>query len=288
MIRKYKDLSMEVKAEVKKEVELIEEKLFLNVVQVGEDIASSSYIKSKERACEETGIEFNHIKVPSCITKSLFRDFMNTLIMELDSSNDSNAILVQLPLPSHLDENEVCNMIPSHMDADGFNPKNIGLMMIGEEAPLPCTPAGIIDIIKDKYNTIEGKEVLIINRSNIVGKPLVPLLLRENATVQIAHSRTVNLLEKMRMADIVITAVGKEKFIGKDMLSEMDKGNTGFIIDVSIMRGSNGKLCGDVDKSCYDSDYGFDIVSVPSGVGLMTVAELMKNVVACHRLQVKK
>lgn len=285
MIRKYIELSKSIKGEIKKEVELIDKILTLNVVQVGEDIASSSYIKSKEKACVETGIEFNHIEVPSGITKRLFNDFMNTLISELESDDKSNALLVQLPLPSHLDENEVCNMIPSHMDADGFNPKNIGLMTIGEDAPLPCTPAGIIDIIKDKYNTIEGKEVLIINRSNIVGKPLVPLLLRENATVQIAHSRTVNLLDKMKRADIVITAVGKEKFIDKDMLSEMNKGNTEFIIDVSIMRGSNGKLCGDVDKSCYENDYNFDIVSVPSGVGVMTVAELMKNVVACHKLQ---
>lgn len=292
MIKKCNELSAKVKTEVKHEVDLIKEELVLNVVQVGEDPASSSYIRSKEKACNETGIKFNHIKLSADIPSRSFKHFIKEIVEsnEWDRREGKyNSLLIQLPLPSHIDENEVCSMIPSYMDADGFNPRNIGLMTIGEDSPLPCTPAGVIDILKDKYDTIEGKDVLIINRSNIVGKPLVPLLLRENATVQIAHSRTTGLLDKMKRSDIVITAVGREKFISEYMLSEMnkDKSSTEIIVDVSIMRGSNGKLCGDVDKDCYTNDYKFDIVSSPNGCGPMTVANLMKNIVECYKIQKK-
>lgn len=290
MIKKCNELSVKINNEVKKYVDSVEDELILNVIQVGEDPASSSYIKSKAKACEEVGVKFNHIKIPHNIPERRLKQYIKQTVESFEwdrKSGKYNSLLVQLPLPSHINEDDICSMIPSNIDADGFNPRNIGLMTIGIDSPLPCTPSGIIDILNDRYDSIEGKDVLIINRSNIVGKPLVPLLLRENATVQIAHSKTSGLLDKMRRSDVVITAVGKEKFINEYMLSQMnkEKSNTDFIIDVSIMRGANGKLCGDVDKDCYVNDYKFDIVSSPNGCGPMTVSNLMKNVVACYHAQ---
>lgn len=265
-----KEISMQIKDEVKEKVSRLlerKEKVCLAVIQVGNNPASSTYVKNKEKACEYCGIESKIYKLDENVTQ---KELMN-LIEKLNHDFCVNGILVQLPLPRHINESTIINKIYPEKDVDGFHPVNVGRLSIGEDAFVSCTPAGIIELLKRSNIEIAGKEAVIIGRSNIVGKPMAQLLLKENATVTIAHSKTANLKEVCRRADILIVAIGKAKFINHEYIKE---GAT--VIDVGINRDEFNKLCGDVDFEDVKDLCGA-ITPVPGGVGPMTVAMLMKN-----------
>lgn len=244
-------------------------KLTLAVIQVGDDPASSVYVNNKRKACEYVGIEFKHIK----FTEEVDNFTILNTIDELNADNDIIGILVQLPLPKHLDEEYICAQILPSKDVDGFHEINMGKLTLGKSGLVPCTPKGIIDLLKYYNVQIEGKECVVVGRSNIVGKPMALLMLQENATVTICHSKTKNLKEICQRADILICAIGKPKFFTKDYVKE-----GAIVVDVGIHRQDNGKLCGDVDFEDV-KDYVAGITPVPGGVGPMTVAELVKNCV---------
>ena len=239
----------------------------LAVVIVGDDPASRTYVNNKKKACAECGIYSEEYALPEETTEAE----LLALIDKLNEKKDINGILVQLPLPAHINEEMVIKAIPPEKDVDAFHPANVGRIMIGNQSFVPCTPAGVMELL-DAYDIeIEGKNCVIIGRSNIVGKPQAMLMLQKNATVTICHSRTVNLAEVTSKADILVAAVGRSKFVTADMVKE-----GAVVIDVGINRGEDGKLCGDVD---YDAV--FDKVSyitpVPGGVGPMTITMLLKN-----------
>jgi methylenetetrahydrofolate dehydrogenase (NADP+)/methenyltetrahydrofolate cyclohydrolase len=267
-----KKMSLEIKEEIKKEVlkykESIEKVPGLAVVLVGENPASKVYVGSKVRSCNEIGFySEKHV-----LDKDATEEEVLELIDQLNKNTKINGILVQLPLPGHIDEQKVNDRIASEKDVDGFKPLNIGKIMLGDDDGFKsCTPYGVIELLKRSGIEISGKDAVIVGRSNIVGKPLVGLLLNENATVTICHSRTKNLAEKTRQADILIAAVGVAGFIKEDMVKE-----GAVVIDVGINRDENGKLCGDV---AYDevAPKTSRITPVPGGVGPMTIAMLMKN-----------
>ena len=236
-------------------------------MKVGEDPASAVYVRNKEKACEYIGINSKKIEMPEETTE----EELLQLVDDLNNDPAINGILVQLPLPKHIDENKILLAIDPMKDVDGFHPVNVGKMVIGEESFLPCTPAGIIEMIKRSGLDIEGKECVIIGRSNIVGKPMAILMLRENATVTITHSRTKDLEEVCKRADIIVAALGKAKFVTKDFVKE-----GAIIIDVGMDRDENGKLCGDVDFDEVES-IASAITPVPGGVGPMTVTMLLVN-----------
>lgn len=267
-----KALSDKIKKEVSEQVEKLKQQSInpcLAVVSVGSDQASAVYVRGKEKDCKECGIESKLIHLSEDTTQQQVLD----KIVELAQDNTVHGILVQLPLPKHIDEKLVIEAIPPHKDVDGFTPVNVGKMVIGQECLLPCTPAGCIEMIKSTGIPIEGRHAVVVGRSNIVGKPLATLLLRENATVTVCHSCTDNLREMCLQADILVAAIGKANFITEDMIKP-----GAIVIDVGINRNSQGKICGDVDfvGACKRAKA---ITPVPGGVGLMTRAMLMKNTV---------
>lgn len=267
-----KKISQEIKDELKEKVAKLKEQgteIALAVIQVGEDPASSVYVRNKKRACEYIGIESVAYEIPETTTQ----DELLTIIDDCNKNPKINGILVQLPLPDHIDEDTVIKAIAPEKDVDGFHPQSVGAMTIGEPGFLPCTPAGIIQLLKRSGVEIEGKECVIIGRSNIVGKPMALLLLRENGTVTICHSRTKNLKEVAKRADILVAAIGRPKFIDESYVKE-----GAVVIDVGIHRDANNKLCGDVDFDRV-APHTSAITPVPGGVGPMTIAMLMNNCV---------
>ena len=265
-----KQISLDIKNELKEKVAKYKEQgieITLAVVKVGNDPASAVYVRNKEKACEYVGINSKTLALPEETTEEELLD----VVKELNEDKNVNGILVQLPLPKHIDESKVLLTIDSTKDVDGFHPVNVGKMVIGEDTFLPCTPAGIIEMIKRTDIDIEGKECVVIGRSNIVGKPMAMLMLKENATVTIAHSRTKDLKEVTKRADIIVAAIGKAKFVTADYGKE-----GAVVIDVGMDRDENGKLCGDVDFESV-SKVASAITPVPGGVGPMTVTMLLVN-----------
>lgn len=265
-----KQISLDIKNELKEKVAKYKEQgieITLAVVKVGNDPASAVYVRNKEKACEYVGINSKTLALPEETTEE---ELLN-VVKELNEDKNVNGILVQLPLPKHIDESKVLLTIDSTKDVDGFHPVNVGKMVIGEDSFLPCTPAGIIEMIKRTDIDIEGKECVVIGRSNIVGKPMAMLMLKENATVTIAHSRTKDLKEVTKRADIIVAAIGKAKFVTADYVKE-----GAVVIDVGMDRDENGKLCGDVDFESV-SKVASAITPVPGGVGPMTVTMLLVN-----------
>lgn len=265
-----KQISLDIKNELKEKVAKYKEQgieITLAVVKVGNDPASAVYVRNKEKACEYVGINSKTLALPEETTEE---ELLN-VVKELNEDKNVNGILVQLPLPKHIDESKVLLTIDSTKDVDGFHPVNVGKMVIGKDTFLPCTPAGIIEMIKRTDIDIEGKECVVIGRSNIVGKPMAMLMLKENATVTIAHSRTKDLKEVTKRADIIVAAIGKAKFVTADYVKE-----GAVVIDVGMDRDENGKLCGDVDFESV-SKVASAITPVPGGVGPMTVTMLLVN-----------
>lgn len=273
-----KAVSAKVKAEVRDEAAKLKEQgisIGLAVVIVGNNPASRVYVNSKKKACEEVGFNSYEYALDEKITQQELLD----LIDVLNNDDKVNGILVQLPLPKHIDENAIINAISPDKDVDAFHPYNVGKIMIGEFSFLPCTPAGVMELIDSTGVNISGKSAVVIGRSNIVGKPMSMLLLHRNATVTICHSRTTNLLEICNAADIIVAAVGKANFVTGDMVKE-----GAIVIDVGINRLENGKLCGDVDFEAVSKKAGY-ITPVPGGVGPMTIAMLMKNTLTAAKLK---
>lgn len=267
-----KKVSNEIKEELKEKVTKFKnegKEITLAVVLVGNDPASKIYVKNKQKACEYVGINSKTYK----LAETTSEEELLQLIKELNDNQGINGILVQLPLPSHINEELVINNISPLKDVDGFHPVNVGKLSIGQDGFVSCTPAGIIQLLK-RYNIeIEGKNCVVIGRSNIVGKPMAMLLLRENATVTVCHSRTKNLKEITKQGDILVAAIGKANFIDKDHIKE-----GAVIIDVGMNRDDNNKLCGDVDFDAV-KDHVKAITPVPGGVGPMTIAMLLYNCV---------
>ena len=241
----------------------------LAVIQVGNDPASSVYVNNKKKACAFIGIESLSYELPEETTE----EELLGLIQKLNTDDKVNGILVQLPLPKHIDEDKVIQTISPSKDVDGFHPHSVGCLCIGQKGYVSCTPAGIIQLLKRSNIEIAGKECVIIGRSNIVGKPMSLLMLRENATVTVAHSRTKNLKEVCKRADILIVAVGKPKMVTADYVKE-----GAVVIDVGIHRNEDNKLCGDVDFDDV-APHCSAITPVTGGVGPMTIAMLMNNCV---------
>ena len=267
-----KEVAANIKQQVKRDVEKLNRQGIypkLSVIMVGEDPASMAYVKGKHKDCAECGIISENITFPDSITqRELLRE-----IERLNADSTVHGILVQLPLPKQIDEYAVINAISPSKDVDGFTAVNVGNLNIGKDCFVPCTPQGCIDMLDRAGVDLTGKDVVVIGRSNIVGKPVATLVLKRSATVTICHSRTQNIADKTRNADIVIVAVGKAGFLTGDMLKP-----GAVVIDVGINRGRDGKLCGDADfASCIDVVS--KITPVPGGVGLMTRANLLKNTV---------
>lgn len=273
-----KAISTQIKDELKEQVSQMKEKgisLCLAVIQVGEDPASCVYVRNKKKACEYIGIQSLSYELPETTTQ----EELLQLIEELNGRKDVNGILVQLPLPKGLNEEKILDAIDPLKDVDGFHPMNVGNLSIGRKGFVSCTPAGVIQLLKRSGIEIEGKECVVIGRSNIVGKPMGMLLLRENGTVTTAHSRTRDLKEVTKRADILVAAVGKPKMITADYVKE-----GAVVIDVGIHRNADNKLCGDVDYEDVAPKCSA-ITPVPGGVGPMTIAMLMKNCVESYELQ---
>ena len=271
-----KKISTELKEELKREVAEWEKKgreAALAVIQVGNDPASSVYVRNKKRACEYIGIGSLNYELPEETTEAE----LLKLIAELNAKKEVSGILVQLPLPKHMDEDKVIHAIDPAKDVDGFHPQNVGALVIGQKGFVSCTPAGIIELLKRSGVEIDGKHCVVVGRSNIVGKPMALLMLRENATVTITHSHTKNLKEICKQADILIVAIGKNRFITADYVK---KGAV--VIDVGIHRDENNKLSGDV-KFDEVEPLASAITPVPGGVGPMTIAMLMNNCVETMR-----
>lgn len=276
-----KEVSLAVKEKVAAEVKEMKKdgiEPCLAVILVGEDPASKVYVNNKKKACEFCGIRSLEYLLPENTTQEELLE----LVEKLNNDKSVNGILCQLPLPKHLDEKAVLNTIKPEKDVDAFHPENVGHIMIGDFNFLPCTPAGIMEMLKSENISLDGKHCVIIGRSNIVGKPMAMLMLKENATVTICHSHTKNLKEIVKQADVVVAAVGKAKFVTADMIKD-----GAVIIDVGINRGEDGKLYGDVDfdACCEKSSY---ITPVPGGVGPMTIATLMQNTITAAKIQNKE
>ena len=267
-----KRISQEIKDELKEQMGKRRERgegRCLAVIQVGKDPASTVYVNNKKKACEYIGIKSLSYELPEEATEQE----LLSIVEELNGRDDVDGILVQLPLPEHMNEDKVLLAIAPEKDVDGFHPINVGNLSIGRPGYVSCTPAGIIQLLKRAGIEIEGKECVVLGRSNIVGKPMAMLLLRENGTVTVCHSRTRNLKEITRRADILVVAVGKPRFVDAEYVK---KG--AIVVDVGIHRNEEGKLCGDVD---FDSvaPLASAITPVPGGVGPMTIAMLMWNCV---------
>jgi len=274
-----KEVSASVRAEVAKETaELREEKglkVGLAVVIVGNNPASRVYVNNKKKACEEVGFTSYEYALDENTTQEQLLDLVNVL----NRDDRVNGILVQLPLPKHIDETAVINAISPAKDVDAFHPANVGHIMIGNYSFLPCTPAGVMRLIESTGTDITGKHCVVIGRSNIVGKPQAMLLLQKNGTVTICHSKTKNLKEVCLSADILVVAIGRANFITGDMIKE-----GAVVIDVGMNRLENGKLCGDVEFESAEKKASF-ITPVPGGVGPMTISMLMKNTLTAAKQQ---
>lgn len=249
----------------------------LAVILVGDDPASRVYVNNKKKACEFCGIRSLEYVLPAETTQ----DELVALVEKLNEDKTVNGILCQLPLPKHLDEKTILNLIRPEKDVDAFHPENVGHIMIGDFNFLPCTPAGIMEMLRYEKIDLDGKNCVVIGRSNIVGKPMAMLMLKENATVTICHSRTKNLKEIVAGADVIVAAVGRPNFVTADMVKE-----GAVIIDVGINRMDDGKLCGDVDFDACKEKASY-ITPVPGGVGPMTIATLMQNTITATKIQAK-
>ena len=266
-------ISTQVKDECKEKVAKEGLDITLAVIQVGNDPASSVYVGNKKKACEYIGIQSLAYELPEETTE----EELLALVEKLNQDDNVHGILVQLPLPNHINEDKVIETISPKKDVDGFHPQSVGALSIGQPGFVSCTPAGVIQLLKRSGIEIAGKECVIVGRSNIVGKPMAMLMLRENATVTICHSRTKDLQEVTKRADILIVAIGKPKFITKDYVKE-----GAVVIDVGIHRGEDNKLCGDVDFAEVEP-VASAITPVPGGVGPMTIAMLMNNCVEAKK-----
>ena len=272
-----KQVAADVKARVAKEAERLAELGItpgLAVIIVGDDPASKIYVRNKAKACEEVGFYSEVITKPEKTTQ---RELLE-IIDSLNKRADIDGILVQLPLPKHINEKAVIGAISPKKDVDAFSPFNVGKLMIGDGVFLPCTPAGVMELIKSTGVEVSGKNCVVIGRSNIVGKPMAMMLLHENGTVTVCHSKTENLSEITSKADILVSAVGKAKFVTADMVKE-----GAVVIDVGMNHDEEGKLCGDVDFESVEPKAGF-ITPVPGGVGPMTIAMLMKNTLTAAKI----
>ena len=273
-----KKISQEIKDELKEKVAAMHaqgQEVTLAVVLVGQDPASCVYVRNKKRACEYIGIRSLSYE----LAEDTSEEEVLALIDKLNGDKDVNGILVQLPLPKHMDEDKITRAIDPLKDVDGFHPQNVGALSIGLPGFVSCTPAGIIQLLKRSHIDMEGKHCVIVGRSNIVGKPMALLMLRENATVTVTHSKTKDLASVTRQADILIVAIGKKQFITADYVKEGV-----VVIDVGMHRDENNHLCGDV---AYDevASHCLAITPVPGGVGPMTIAMLMHNCLESVDLQ---
>ena len=277
-----KAVSAKIREEIKNESASFEKetgiKPGLAVIIVGDDPASQIYVRNKGKACDEVGFYSEIHRLPAETTKEQLLE----LVHNLNANEKIHGILVQSPLPKHLDESLIVNNIDYNKDVDAFHPVNVGKIMIGDYNFLPCTPAGVMELLKAYDIDVCGKEVAVVGRSNIVGKPQAMLMLHSNATVTICHSRTKNLSEVLRRADVVVMAIGKAKFLKADMIKEGT-----VVVDVGMDRDENGKLCGDVDFEECEKKASF-ITPVPGGVGPMTITMLMKNTLSAAKLFAKK
>ena len=276
-----KKVSADVKEQVRQETETLFQKYGkrpgLAVVIVGNDPASRVYVNNKKKACETVGFQSFEYALPEDTTQEELLELVETL----NADENVNGILVQLPVPKQIDDKAIINAISAQKDVDAFHPENVGRIMIGEYAFLPCTPAGVMELIDSTGVEISGKKCVVIGRSNIVGKPMAMLLLHRSGTVTICHSRTQNLAEITREADILVAAVGKANFVTGDMIKE-----GAVVIDVGMNRLENGKLCGDVNFAEAEQKASY-ITPVPGGVGPMTIAMLMKNTLTAFKSQNK-
>ena len=271
-----KVVSAAVKQEVKTEVEALKQKgisVGLAVIIVGDNPASRTYVNNKKKACAEAGIVSEEYALPESTTQAELLGLIDTL----NKKDSIHGILCQLPLPKHLDEKAVIAAINPEKDVDAFHAVNVGHIMIGDYSFLPCTPAGIMEMLKYYNIPVAGKECVVIGRSNIVGKPMAMLLLQQNGTVTVCHSKTVHLAAVTARADILVAAVGIPKFVTADMVKD-----GAVVIDVGMDRDENGKLCGDVDFDAVAPKAAY-ITPVPGGVGPMTIATLLKNTVTAAR-----
>ncbi|MGN0368315.1 MAG: bifunctional methylenetetrahydrofolate dehydrogenase/methenyltetrahydrofolate cyclohydrolase FolD [Wujia sp.] len=276
-----KAISQQIKDELKEKVSALNEQgkqICMAVIQVGNDPASSVYVGNKKKACAYIGIESKAFELPEETTE----DELLRLIDDLNKDDSVNGILVQLPVPKHIDEKKIINAISPKKDVDGFHPESVGNLCIGQKGFVSCTPAGVIALLKRSNIEIEGKNCVVIGRSNIVGKPMALLLLRENATVTVCHSRTKNLKEVCKQADILVVAIGRPKMIDASYVKD-----GAVVIDVGIHRDENNKLCGDVDFASVEPVAGA-ITPVPGGVGPMTIAMLMNNCYAAYEMFVQE
>lgn len=276
-----KECSAKVREEIAADVANFREKYGfvpgLTVIIVGENPASVVYVRNKKKACLDVGMKSEVIEMPESTTE----EELLSRIDELNADPDVHGILVQLPLPSHIDEESVINRISPDKDVDAFHPVNVGKVMTGNFSFVPCTPAGVMEMLKFKGIEISGKHCVIIGRSNIVGKPQAMLMLKENATVTVCHSKTKDLSKITREADILVAAVGRAKFVGADMVKE-----GAVVVDVGINRLDDGKLCGDVDFDAVEPKASY-ITPVPGGVGPMTITMLLKNTLTAAENSVK-
>ncbi|MEE1186455.1 MAG: bifunctional methylenetetrahydrofolate dehydrogenase/methenyltetrahydrofolate cyclohydrolase FolD [Acutalibacteraceae bacterium] len=273
-----KAISQLVREEIANEVALLKQKGItpgLAVIIVGNNPASRVYVNNKKKACEQLGMKSEEYALPETASESE----LIALINKLNKRDDINGILCQLPLPSHIDDKAVIESISPKKDVDAFCAENVGKIMIGDYSFLPCTPAGIMEMLKKENIDVEGKNCVVIGRSNIVGKPMAMLLLHSNGTVTVCHSKTNNLKEVCKSADILIAAVGKAYFVTADMVKP-----GAVVIDVGMNRNDEGKLCGDVDFESV-KDVASAITPVPGGVGPMTITMLMKNTLTAAKLQ---
>ena len=274
-----KKISADIRAEIKREVEDIvakgERAPGLAVIIVGEDPASQVYVRNKKKGCEEVGFYSEVYEMPAETTQGE----LNALVDKLNRDEKIDGILCQLPLPKHLDENEVILRIDPKKDVDAFHPTNVGKIMIGDYSFLPCTPAGVMELLSRSGIEVSGKECVVVGRSNIVGKPQAMLLLHANGTVTVCHSRTRDLASVCRRADILIAAIGKADFFGADMVKE-----GAVVIDVGMNRRADGKLTGDVNFAEVEPKASF-ITPVPGGVGPMTITMLLKNTLTARKMK---
>ena len=276
-----KKISAEIKDELKEKVSALKaqgKEITLAVIQVGNDPASTVYVGNKKKSCAYIGIRSLAYELPEDTTE----EELLSLVEQLNQSRDVHGILVQLPLPKQINEDKIIKAIAPAKDVDGFHPQSVGALSIGQPGFVSCTPAGIIQLLKRSGITIDGKECVIVGRSNIVGKPMALLLLRENGTVTVCHSHTKNLKEVCKRADILVAAIGKPKFFNHEYIKE-----GAVVIDVGIHRNENNKLCGDVD---YDDVFPHvsAITPVPGCVGPMTIAMLMYNCVQAAEMEIEK
>ncbi len=272
-----KELAKKVRKDLRKDVKDLKEKGInpkLAVIMVGEDPGSQVYVRNKSKACEKVGIEFEEFLFDKNTSEEILLDTIN----KLNKDDTIHGILLQSPVPKHIDINKAFRTIAPEKDVDGFNPVNVGNLTIGEDAFISCTPYGIVKMLEEYDIETEGKNCVILGRSNIVGKPMIQCMLNKNSTVTVCHSRTKNIDEVIKKADIVIAAIGKPKFVKEDMVKD-----GAVVIDVGINRMDDGTICGDVDYDNVSKKASY-ITPVPGGVGPMTIAMLLTNVVKAAKL----